>query len=308
MRDAVDLSRYFARIGYRGPAQPTLDVLRELQLLHPQSIPFENLNPYTGARVALDLESVVDKLIERRRGGYCFEQNKLFYTVLVQLGFRVTPLIARVRWQRPPDVSTPQTHMLLRVDLDGATWFADVGFGSTTLTAPLRFDPNVAQSTPHGTFRVVDAPVAGELEIECETPAGWQPLYRFSLKPVEWVDYEVANWYTSRHPDSFFTHDLVVCRILPDARAAFQRCGDAADDGRRGANDPAAGCRRMGGVRARALRPRPERIRCGGALRAGGRARRRRARERRDDLNRRCRPDAGKLGRDAICRRRGPTQ
>ncbi|KGS08104.1 arylamine N-acetyltransferase family protein [Burkholderia sp. ABCPW 111] len=219
MRDAVDLSRYFARIGYRGPAQPTLDVLRELQLLHPQSIPFENLNPYTGARVALDLESVVDKLIERRRGGYCFEQNKLFYTVLVQLGFHVTPLIARVRWQRPPDVSTPQTHMLLRVDLDGATWFADVGFGSTTLTAPLRFDPNVAQSTPHGTFRVVDAPVAGELEIECETPAGWQPLYRFSLKPVEWVDYEVANWYTSRHPDSFFTHDLVVCRILPDARA-----------------------------------------------------------------------------------------
>ncbi|WP_146018053.1 arylamine N-acetyltransferase family protein, partial [Burkholderia pseudomallei] len=77
MRDAVDLSRYFARIGYRGPAEPTLDVLRQLQLLHPQSIPFENLNPFTGARVALELESVVDKLVGQRRGGYCFEQNKL---------------------------------------------------------------------------------------------------------------------------------------------------------------------------------------------------------------------------------------
>lgn len=219
MRDAVDLSRYFARIGYRGPAEPTPDVLRQLQLLHPQSIPFENLNPFTGARVALELESVVDKLVGQRRGGYCFEQNKLFYTVLVQLGFRVTPLIARVRWQRPPEQSTPQTHMLLRIDLDGDTWFADVGFGSTTLTAPLRHDPNVAQPTPHGTFRVVDAPVAGEFEIECETPNGWHPLYRFSLKPVEWVDYEVANWYTSRHPDSFFTHDFIACRILPDARA-----------------------------------------------------------------------------------------
>lgn len=179
MRDAVDLSRYFARIGYRGPAEPTLDVLRQLQLLHPQSIPFENLNPFTGARVALEFESVVDKLVGQRRGGYCFEQNKLFYTVLVQLGFRVTPLIARVRWQRPPEQSTPQTHMLLRIDLDGDTWFADVGFGSTTLTAPLRHDPNVAQPTPHGTFRVVDAPVAGEFEIECETPNGWHPLYRF---------------------------------------------------------------------------------------------------------------------------------
>ncbi len=219
MRDAVDLSRYFARIGYRGAAEPTLDVLRQLQLLHPQSIPFENLDPFTGARVALDLESVVGKLIGQRRGGYCFEQNKLFYTVLVQLGFRVTPLIARVRWQRSPEQSTPQTHMLLRIDLDGDTWFADVGFGSTTPTAPLRHDPNVEQPTPHGTFRVVDAPVAGELEIECDTANGWHPLYRFSLKPVEWVDYEVANWYTSRHPDSFFTHDLIVCRILPDARA-----------------------------------------------------------------------------------------
>ncbi|AOJ07036.1 arylamine N-acetyltransferase family protein [Burkholderia mayonis] len=219
MRDAVDLSRYFARIGYHGPVEPTLDVLRQLQVLHPQSIPFENLNPYTGARVALDLESVVDKLIEQRRGGYCFEQNKLFYTVLVQLGFRVTPLIARVRWQRPPEESPPQTHMLLRIDLDSATWFADVGFGSTTLTAPLRYDLNDAQPTPHGMYRVVDAPVEGELEIECETPNGWHPLYRFSLKPVEWIDYEVANWYASSHPDSFFTHDLVVCRILPDARA-----------------------------------------------------------------------------------------
>lgn len=139
--------------------------------------------------------------------------------MLVQLGFRVTPLIARVRWQRSPEQSTPQTHMLLRIDLDGDTWFADVGFGSTTPTAPLRHDPNVEQPTPHGTFRVVDAPVAGELEIECDTANGWHPLYRFSLKPVEWVDYEVANWYTSRHPDSFFTHDLIVCRILPDARA-----------------------------------------------------------------------------------------
>ncbi|MFP3336047.1 arylamine N-acetyltransferase, partial [Pseudomonas sp. SIMBA_064] len=78
----------------------------------PQAIPFENLNPLTGARVALDLPAIVDKVIGHRRGGYCFELNKLFYTALTHIGFRVTPLIARVRWMRPPDVVTAQTHML----------------------------------------------------------------------------------------------------------------------------------------------------------------------------------------------------
>ncbi|MDI9653676.1 arylamine N-acetyltransferase, partial [Burkholderia cenocepacia] len=70
MTDSFDLSRYFSRIGYDGPAAPTLDVLRRLHLLHPQAIPFENLNPLTGARVALDLPAIVDKVVERRRGGY----------------------------------------------------------------------------------------------------------------------------------------------------------------------------------------------------------------------------------------------
>ncbi|MCM3645175.1 arylamine N-acetyltransferase, partial [Priestia aryabhattai] len=111
MTDSFDLSRYFSRIGYDGPAAPTLDVLRRLHLLHPQEIPIEHLPPLTGARVALDLPAIVDKVVERRRGGYCFELNKLFYTALTTIGFRVTPRIARVRWMRPPEIVTAQTHM-----------------------------------------------------------------------------------------------------------------------------------------------------------------------------------------------------
>ncbi|EGC98083.1 arylamine N-acetyltransferase family protein [Burkholderia pseudomultivorans] len=221
MTDSFDLSRYFARIGYDGPAEPTLDVLRRLHLLHPQAIPFENLNPLTGARVALDLPAVVDKLVARRRGGYCFELNKLFYTALTRIGFRVTPLIARVRWMRPPEVVTAQTHMLLRIDLDGAVWLADIGFGSATLTAPLRFAPDERQLTPHGAFRVVAAPVADEFDMQCEAPDGWLTTYRFSLKPAEWIDYDAANWFTSTYPESVFVNDLIACRVLPDGRAAL---------------------------------------------------------------------------------------
>ncbi|MDR8729385.1 arylamine N-acetyltransferase family protein [Burkholderia pseudomultivorans] len=221
MTDSFDLSRYFARIGYDGPAEPTLDVLRRLHLLHPQAIPFENLNPLTGARVALDLPAVVDKLVARRRGGYCFELNKLFYAALTRIGFRVTPLIARVRWMRPPEVVTAQTHMLLRIDLDGAVWLADIGFGSATLTAPLRFAPGERQLTPHGAFRVVTAPVADEFDMQCEAPDGWLTTYRFSLKPAEWIDYEAANWFTSTYPESIFVNDLIACRVLPGSRAAL---------------------------------------------------------------------------------------
>ncbi|KWI56755.1 N-hydroxyarylamine O-acetyltransferase [Burkholderia pseudomultivorans] len=221
MTDSFDLSRYFTRIGYDGPAEPTLDVLRRLHLLHPQAIPFENLNPLTGARVVLDLPAVVDKLVARRRGGYCFELNKLFYTALTRIGFRVTPLIARVRWMRPPEVVTAQTHMLLRIDLDGAVWLADIGFGSATLTAPLRFAPDERQLTPHGAFRVVAAPVADEFDMQCEAPDGWLTTYRFSLKPAEWIDYDAANWFTSTYPESVFVNDLIACRVLPDGRAAL---------------------------------------------------------------------------------------
>ncbi|MCO1373753.1 arylamine N-acetyltransferase [Burkholderia multivorans] len=220
MTDSFDLARYFARIGYDGPAEPTLDVLRTLHLRHPRAIPFENLDPLTGTRVALDLPAVVDKLVERGRGGYCFELNKLFYTALTTIGFRVTPLIARVRWMRPPEVATAKTHMLLRVDLDGTVWFADVGFGTATLTAPMRFAPGERQTTPHGVFRI-DAHGDDEFDMQCETRDGWQTMYRFALKPAEWVDYDAANWFTSTYPDSLFVNDLIACRVLPEGQATL---------------------------------------------------------------------------------------
>lgn len=244
MTDSFDLSRYFSRIGYDGPVEPTLDVLRRLHLLHPQAIPFENLNPLTGARVALDLPSIVDKVLAHRRGGYCFELNKLFYAALTTIGFRVTPMIARVRWMAPPEIASAHTHMLLRIDLDGAAWLADIGFGSATLTAPLRFAPDERQATPHGTFRMVAAPVDGELDVQLETPDGWQTTYRFQPKRVEWIDYDAANWFTSTYPESIFLHNLIACRVLPDGRAALRNTTltirDAAGAGRAVTFDDAA--------------------------------------------------------------------
>jgi N-hydroxyarylamine O-acetyltransferase len=217
MAPSLDLDRYFARIGYTGSRAPTLDVLRDVQRLHAHAIPFENLDPLTGHRVSLDLEDVVDKLVARRRGGYCFEQNRLFAHALMQLGFDVTPLIARVLWGREPDTVSPRTHMLMRVDLDGVPWIADVGFGTATLTSPLRLVAGERQQTTLEPFRLADASY-GAFDLEVQRDDIWAKVYRFDLNRVEWIDYEVSNWYTSTFPASFFTTDLVVARVVPEGR------------------------------------------------------------------------------------------
>lgn len=221
MTHTINLDHYFARIGYQGPRTPTLEVLQEIHRLHPAAIAFENLAPITRQAVKLDVASIEAKLVHERRGGYCFEQNTLLANVLMQLGFKVTPLLARVVWGRAPDAIAPRTHMVLRVEIAADAWIADVGFGGVTLTAPLRLSAGLAQQTPHGTFRLADA-ARESLYLEVLGPdSSWARIYRFDLQPVEWIDYEVSNWYTSAAPDSIFLSNLIVCRVSADTRLAL---------------------------------------------------------------------------------------
>ncbi|MEX3638565.1 arylamine N-acetyltransferase [Paraburkholderia sp. BR14320] len=221
MSHAVNLENYFARIGYQGPRAATLDVLRSIHRLHPAAIPFENLNPLTRQPVRLELEAIERKLVTQKRGGYCFEQNILLANVLMQLGFKVTPMLARVVWGREPGTISPRTHMVLRVEIDGDEWIADVGFGGVTLTAPLRLTAGLAQPIPLGTFRLADA---GHDTVYLEVLAPdetWSRVYHVDLRAVEWVDYELSNWYTSTSPDSKFVNNLLACRVLPELRLAL---------------------------------------------------------------------------------------
>ncbi len=226
MSRSFDPERYFQRIGYTGPREATLDVLRAVHALHPQAIPFENLDPIRGRPVHVDLPSVVDKLLDGGRGGYCFEQNSLFASALEHLGFDVTPLIGRVVWGRTFETESPLTHMLLRVDLEDESWLADVGFGSATLTTPIRLDVSDEQATPLETFQLERAPaldddVIGEYRLSVKSAQTWLPMYRFTRQPAEWIDYKVGNWYTSSAPDSIFTNHLMACRVLPQGRIAL---------------------------------------------------------------------------------------
>ncbi len=214
--DAIDLPAYFRRIGFDGPHPPSLATLAKITALHPTAIAFENLDVLTGRPINLDLPSLQGKLVQRRRGGYCHEQNSLLLAVLRQLGFSVTGLIGRVRWGVPPDVVTGRGHMVLRVDLPEGPYLTDVGFGSRTLTAPLALVPGLEQATSHEVFRV--SRDGGEFVLETQHDGAWLPVYRFDEVEQFPVDYETANWYSSTHPRALFTNMLLVTRPLPGRR------------------------------------------------------------------------------------------
>lgn len=219
MQSVLNFDKYFERIGYEGPLEATMEVLRNLHLLHPKSIPFENLNPFLGIPVPLDMESLQKKLIEDGRGGYCFEQNLLFKEVLETLGFRVKGLAARVLWNQPEGKITSRGHMLLLVEAEGKQYIADVGFGGLGTTSPLLLEENAEQNTPHESYRLKRN--GGEYILESDVKGEWKSLYRFNLDEHYRQDYEVTNWYLSNHPESHFVTGLIAARPEVDPNRRF---------------------------------------------------------------------------------------
>jgi N-hydroxyarylamine O-acetyltransferase len=212
----LNVDAYLARIGYSGLRTATLATLQELHALHPAAIPFENLDALLRRPVGLDVGSLATKLIQGRRGGYCYEQNTLFQAALQALGFSVGSLAARVQWGRPEGALSPRIHMLLRVHLPEGDFIADVGFGRLTLTAPVRLEADTAQPTPHGLYRLIR--VRDELRLETKLSQGWAAVYQIALQEQTSADWEVAHWYNSTHPESRFTTALMVARPVGDRR------------------------------------------------------------------------------------------
>jgi N-hydroxyarylamine O-acetyltransferase len=208
-----DLGAYFDRIGFGGPAAPSLETLAAIHRLHTQAIPFENLNPFLRLPVPLDIESLQKKLVRGGRGGWCFEHNLLVSRALQEIGFDVTCLAVRVLWHATSDHIGPRSHMLLLIKLNGRRYVADAGFGGQTLTAPLRLESDIEQQTPHEPFRLLRSGTS--LEMQTRIGDAWESLYRFDLQEQFQADYEVTNWYLANHPNSYFVTGLTAAR--PDA-------------------------------------------------------------------------------------------
>jgi arylamine N-acetyltransferase len=216
----LDLNGYFDRIGYGGAAEPNLDVLRGLVTAHTQTIPFENLDPLMGVPVDdLSPEALTDKLVRRRRGGYCFEHNGLMGYVLAEVGFRVRRLGGRVVWMAAPGAATPaQTHTVLAVTFPGSqgSYLVDVGFGGQTPTSPLRIETGSVQQTTREPYRLEDR--GDGLLLRALIRGEWVPLYEFIPRTLPDIDLKVGSWFVSTHPASHFVTGLMVARVTGDGR------------------------------------------------------------------------------------------
>jgi N-hydroxyarylamine O-acetyltransferase len=220
----TDLDAYLQRLAYTGPRQPSLALLRELCARQPAHVPYDNIDPLLGTPPSLDPEAVQHKLVRTGRGGYCFEQNLLLQLALEALGFEVTALAARVVWMRPPEAPPrPRNHMLLKVTVheggQAVPCIADAGFGGNLMDAPLPLVPDVPQRTPHALLRFTHDGEA--YTAETHLPAGWAPMYRFTLEPHGPADYEPLNWFTATHPTSIFRHNLLMERVTPALRTGL---------------------------------------------------------------------------------------
>jgi len=230
------LAAYLDRLGLARAPAPDTAGLAALQAAHRRAIAFENLDIRLGRPIRIDGDSAFDKLVTRRRGGYCFEQNRLFSDMLAALGLPNRPLLARVWMGAAPDIVPPRTHVLLLTELDGAPWIADAGFGGS-FVPPMPLVDGTGRQTPDGAHhRLRKVGETGDLGgmwlLERAGPSAmtdgraaphgdWQPQYSFDLSPVAPVDLEQGNHWTSTRPDTRFTAIHVVSIVLPDGFAAL---------------------------------------------------------------------------------------
>jgi len=216
----LDLDGYFDRINYGGAVEPNLDVLQDLVTAHTRTIPFENLDPLVGVPVDdLSPEALTDKLVHRRRGGYCYEHNGLMGYVLAEVGFRVRRLAGRVTWMLPPDAPLPaQTHTVLAVTFPGSqgSYLVDVGFGGQTPTSPIRIETGSVQQTTHDPYRLEDR--GNGLALQSLIRGQWVPVYEFSTRTRPEIDLKVGSWFVSTHPSSHFVTGLMAARVTDDGR------------------------------------------------------------------------------------------
>ncbi|GAB6146791.1 arylamine N-acetyltransferase family protein [Desulfocicer niacini] len=201
------LTAYLDRIAYTGSLLPSVQLLEDLHMAHVTAICFENIHPFLNLPLSVALDDIFNKMVLEKRGGYCFEHNLLFASVLLKLGFRLEMLTARVLFNTTP--LPPRTHMLLQVHADNRTWLADVGFGTKGILLPLVMEPEFCPRYFAGrTFRV--EPRGRFLVLQSIIHNTWTDLYIFSMEPQEWIDYKMANHYVSTHPDSKFTQMLIL--------------------------------------------------------------------------------------------------
>lgn len=208
----MDTASYLERIGYSGPLEPTAETLRRLHVAHLSAVPFENLSIHAGEPVVLEDAALFEKIVARRRGGFCYELNGLFAALLAALGFEVEMLSAGVM-NRAGQFGPDFDHMTLLVKLE-ERWLADVGFGDS-FVEPLRLDERGEQRQGARSHRIAEDGDRLTL-FQKEAGGDWAAQYRFGLTPRVYADYAEMCHFQQTSPESHFTRARVCTRLTDE--------------------------------------------------------------------------------------------
>jgi N-hydroxyarylamine O-acetyltransferase len=210
----LNLASYLARIGYTGPTTPTAEVLRAIHRRHLLTVPFENLDIARATKIVCEEDAFLRKIVDRNRGGFCYEMNGAFAALLRGLRFEVSLLSARV--PREDGTETPEfDHMTLRVDLD-KPWLADVGFGDCFLE-PLRLQPGPEQLRDGQKFRIREEGDSYHLE-RAQPDGSWKGEYTFSLVARRLDEFAPMCHFHQTSPESPFTRKRICSKATSDGR------------------------------------------------------------------------------------------
>jgi len=213
----MDVQAYLDRINYHGSLAPHAETLRQLQIAHLMTVPFENLSIHAGEPIVLEDAALFRKIVNRRRGGFCYELNGLFAALLRALGFEVAMLSAQVA-DDEGTFSRDFDHMALMVTIE-ERWLVDVGFGDS-FVEPLLLDKREAQAQGDRAYRIV---AEGErLIVQSRNKNEWKSEYRFTLEPYQYADYAEMCEYHQTSPLSHFTSGRVCSRLTPKGRVTLR--------------------------------------------------------------------------------------
>lgn len=212
MPDKNHILNYLAAISAKQP-ELSLPFIKELQSAHVSIFPFSSVGVLLHEDLSLESLALFERVITQRRGGYCFEHNKIVYEILTSLGFRCEITLARVLHNR--DIDVPRTHRITKVTLPKGNYIVDVGFGPLCPREPLLLDVDTPQDQGDAVYRITQ-PDPGFYLLQIQKTDGWFTLYSFDSGRYTEADCRSGHHYSSSHPDAVFVNNLVVSRKYYD--------------------------------------------------------------------------------------------
>ena len=209
------LADYLQRIAYSGEVKADYATLKQLMTCQLQNVPFENLDVLAGKPISLDPQTIVEKIVYRRRGGYCYELNGLFAMALDSIGFAYRIVACRPMFY---PARRPRTHAALVVTAEGQEYLVDLGFGSYGIRQPMDLavlDTPVVQD--YDRYQLTIA-ADGDYVLSALVEGEWIKQHGFNLTPMEWLDFMPANWFNSTHPDAVFTQKPLILLFTPTGK------------------------------------------------------------------------------------------